>query len=155
MIGRSLSIVGALFIFAFLGPTQARWEATKLSLAILVFSTAASACLVETSTNFPLASISCLVLLPGSFHFLQLAAERPPSEERENYRQKNKNESDKIYHPIFLFISTFLGSLSFLRIAKGLDFGGYLGGYIILLGLPLLAVSVRSFSYGFLNFTFP
>jgi len=45
--------------------------------------------------------------------------------------------------------------LRLLRIRNGFDRGGYLGGGIVLLGLPLIAVGVYLFFNGFLNLTFP
>lgn len=56
---------------------------------------------------------------------------------------------------IYVFISIFMVYLSLLSIAKGIYRGSYLGGCIAILGLPLLAVGISAFVYGFLNFSFP
>ena len=56
---------------------------------------------------------------------------------------------------IYLFVSIFMTGLCLLCITKGLNRGSYFGGCIIILGLPILAVGVCSFFYGFLNLTFP
>lgn len=96
-----------------------------------------------------------LSLFAGRFHFDQLTTERAPSEKGENYRQKHENKSGYINRTVFLVVAALLFGLSVLCVAKGLDFGGYLGGCIIMLGLPFMALSVCSFFYGFLNFSFP
>jgi hypothetical protein len=91
----------------------------------------------------------------AALKYVQLIAESTPTQSSENDRQKYKSQSSYIYRSIFFVIAIFSVSLSLLSIAKGLDLGSYLGGCIILCGLPLMAIGVCSFLYGFLNLSFP
>ena len=97
-----------------------------------------------------------LVSLVGSrSHLIQLAAEYPPTGARENDSQENEENRNHGQPYIYLFISIIMGCLSILCIAKGLNFGSYLGAALTLLGLPLVAVGVYCFISGFLNLPFP
>jgi hypothetical protein len=94
----------------------------------------------------------CIV---SPLHFPQLSAESPPTQASKNYDQENEKYRYAAESNIYLLIAVFVTSLCALRIAKGLNRGGYSGSGITLLGLPLLTVYVRSFLYGFLNLTLP
>jgi hypothetical protein len=88
-------------------------------------------------------------------HFVQLFAESTPTQTSENNSQKNKKYRDAIQRGIYFLISVLMDCLSILSITKGLNRGGYSGAGIVILGLPLLAIGVCCFLYGFLNLTFP
>jgi hypothetical protein len=89
------------------------------------------------------------------FHNLQLTAENPPTSPSECGGTKNEKDCYYGQRYIYVFVSIFMFGLSILCIANGLNRGSYLGGGIVLLGLPLVAVGIYCFFNGFLNLPFP
>jgi hypothetical protein len=86
---------------------------------------------------------------------MQLVTESTPTQAGEYDGQKDQKDRSDRKSYVYLFVSILMGGLSILCITKGLYRGGYLGGGIILIGLPLLAVGVCSFFYGFFGLSFP